>query len=507
MSDRLERLKERRRAWAADPLMFVRDVFRVTPDPWQVQALQHFNDKPKVALRMSKGTGKSTFEAWIGWWFLTTRWQPNAAATSISGDNLQDGLWKELAVWRNRSDLIKGEFELTTQAAFLRKSPETWFLSARTWPKDADPEKQAETLAGLHAKSVLYLIDESGSIPRAVVAAAEGALSTGGDVHLVQAGNSTDVDGPLYDACTSQREHYYVVEVSGDPDDPNRSSRVDLAWAKGLIDQYGREHPFVKVNVLNEFPNRAQNKWIGFKDVEDASKRGVPMRDFMNEPKVLGVDVSAGGANESVIQPRQGPVAFKCETELGQPDTMKLVAHVCVVADMWGREGGTVAAIFVDGNGVGRGVADRLRELGYPAHVVDSAEESHRQEVRFFNLRAQMWWDMADWIRRGSIPNDPTLRKQLQDPRYSTDVKGRYKLETKEEMRKRGVDSPDRADALAYTFAMPVQPVAMRKVQATASPPASHCLTDFDPLASVDRPTGREPQAYAAAPQFNPFAP
>lgn len=492
--------QEKLMRWKAEPVAFVREELHAEPDEWQAEALMAFPEAQRLAIGAAKGPGKTAVESWLGWLFMLTRPHARVPCTSISGENLSSCLWSEFATWRKRSKLLEAEFVWTASKIFQKQHADTWFAEARAWPKSADATQQANTLAGYHADYIFFILDEAGGIPDAVAAAAEGALATGIETKMLICGNKTHLSGPLYRAHTSERHLWRVIEVTGDPDDPKRSPRIGLKWAREQIEKYGRDNDWVKANVLNQFPSRQSNTWIGIEDVDGAANRNLDVKFYAHEPKILGVDVSAGGDNESVITPRQGDIVFPSEVELGQPDTMKLVAHVALVANVWGAD-----AIFVDGNGVGRGVADRLRELGYNATAVDSASESFRQDVRFFNLRAQMWWDMAQWLRHGAIPKDDTLRSQLMAPTYSFDPRGRYKLETKDEMKRRGVNSPDRADSLAYTFAFPVarrltqaqaqsrDPMAAMIDRLAGNAPSTRCATDFDPFAGDGPPKQNNP--------------
>jgi hypothetical protein len=118
-------------------------------------------------------------------------------------------------------------------------------MSARTWSRTADAQQQAQTLAGLHADYTLFLLDETGGMPIAVMAAAEAALSTGKECHIVQAGNPTEIGGALYNSCVRQRHLWLIFEISGDPDDPKRATRVGVQWARDQIATWGRDNPFV----------------------------------------------------------------------------------------------------------------------------------------------------------------------------------------------------------------------------------------------------------------------
>ena len=163
---------------------------------------------------------------------------PKSICTSISEANLDDNLWSEIALWQGRSEILKREFKWTKTRYFHRRHEETWFTSKRTWPRSGNAQQQADTLAGLHAKYLLFILDESGGIPTPVMVTADAALSTiGGWKKIVQAGNPTHLEGPLYAACTNERHLWTVIEITGDPDDPKRSPRISKDWARQMIEK------------------------------------------------------------------------------------------------------------------------------------------------------------------------------------------------------------------------------------------------------------------------------
>src|SRR5262249_14284583 len=163
--------------------------------------------------KSNKGPGKTAALAMLAWNFLLTRTYPKVVATSISGDNLADNLWPEMAKWQQKSDLLKHLFQWTKTRIFLKEAPENWFMSARAWSKSADISQQANTLAGFHADNLLFMLDESGGIPDSVMATAEAALATGKETKIVQAGNPIMLEGPLYRACTTERHLWHVIEI------------------------------------------------------------------------------------------------------------------------------------------------------------------------------------------------------------------------------------------------------------------------------------------------------
>jgi hypothetical protein len=179
-------------------------------------------------------------------------------------------------------------------------------MAARQWSQSADKSQQANTLAGRHADYILFLLDESGGIPDAVMVTAEAALSSCVEGHIVQAGNPTHLTGPLYRAVTLERAMWKVIEITGDPDDPKRSTRISLQWARDMIKLWGRDHPYVLVNVLGRFPPASFNALIGPDEVRDSQRRFYREFELGNAPKVLGVDVALFGDDQSVVAFRQG---------------------------------------------------------------------------------------------------------------------------------------------------------------------------------------------------------
>ncbi|MEI6204578.1 MAG: hypothetical protein WCP68_21745 [Enhydrobacter sp.] len=276
--------------WKNHPVQFVREVFGVVPDPWQVDVLEAFPHCQRLAMKACKGPGKTAVEAWLAWNFLLTRDQPKIAAVSVTAENLADNLWSEMAKWQQKSPLLKAEFEWTRSRIFNRASPETWWMSARSWSKTADRAQQGATLAGLHADHVLFILDEAGGIPDSVMASAEAALSSCKEGHIVQAGNPTHLEGPLWRACTTERALWHITEITADPDDPKRSTRVKPEWAREQIQKYGADNPWVLVNVFGKFPPGSLNTLIGPDECREATARVYRPEDHARAPRVLGVD-------------------------------------------------------------------------------------------------------------------------------------------------------------------------------------------------------------------------
>lgn len=457
-------------AWQNDPVKFVRDVFQTEPDLWQIDVLTAVSRNQRVAMQSSKGVGKSALLAWVAWWFLATRPHPKIAATSISWDNLSDGLWTEMAKWQNKSKLLKSQFTWTKTRIFHKQHSETWYMSARTWSKSADSSQQADTLAGLHADFLLFLLDEVGGIPDGVMAAAEAGLASGIETKIVMAGNPTHLEGPLYRAATTERHLWSVTEITSDPDSPKRSQRVSLKWAIEQRDKYGAESPWYIVNVLGRFPPASINSLLGPDEVSRAMKRQVWEQTYTFSQKRLGVDVARFGTDRTCIFPRQGLRAFR-PVVLMHLRTPEIAARIMNAKSKWGSE-----AEFIDGTGgFGAGVVDALLQAGVTAHEIHFSSKAI-DSAAYNNRRSEMWFKMSDWIKKGGVlPELPELQRELTAPQY-TFVNGKLALEPKEQIKDRLGFSPDLADALALTFALP----DLNKVQGAEL--LNRIKSDYNPL-------------------------
>jgi phage terminase large subunit len=435
--------------WRERPSVFVRDVFGVTPDAWQDDVLDAFPSNPRIALKACAGPGKTAVLAWLCWNFLLTRPHPKIAATAISGENLKDNLWTEMAKWQQKSELLKATFEWQAERIFCREHPQTWWMSARRWSKSATPDQQGNTMRGLHDDYVMAVLDESGGIPQAVMATVENIGSSAKEWHIVQAGNPTHLEGPLYTACTKGRGLWHVVEITADPDDPKRTPRVSVQWARDQIATYGADNPWVLVNIFGKFPPASLNSLIGPDEVNAALGRHITEDKYSHAARVLGVDVGRFGDDPSVIFPRQGLAAFQ-PIVLRNADSMQGAGHVQRKWTEWRADG-----CFVDGTGgFGAGWVDALRNLG--RSPIDVQFASRPNDPMYFNKRAELWFEGCQWIKDGGcLPNIPDIVGELTVPTYT--FKGdKLILEDKNQIKLRLGRSPNYADALFTTFAEPV---------------------------------------------------
>ena len=462
----MNKASEKLKIWRENPVIFVKDNFgkEIEPDVWQIQALEAFaskdNEKMRIALLACSGPGKSCVLAWIGLNFLCCYGDkddaPKGVAVSISRDALRDTLWVEFSKWMQKSEFISSQFTFTQTRIFLNERPNDWFISARSFPKSADLETIGKTLSGLHSKYLLYLLDESAAIPKEILKAAEQGLGEtmqrdGGFCKIVQAGNPITKEGSLFFA--AEDDEWYTINITSDPDDPNRSKRISIDWARSQIKKFGRDDPWILSYIMGRFPESAINTLLSDSEVDDAMKRHYTIADYGHAQKRLSCDVAFQGLDSTVIFPRQGLAAFNY-VEMRGADGPTVAARILQAMENWGD----VDSIYVDSTGgYGSSVIDSLLMAGHPPVGVNFSSKAIDSE-KYYNCRAEMYMNLAKWIKRGgAIPKCERLRKELTTVTYSS-KNGRLILESKEQIKKRIGRSPDIADALAISFYHPDQP-------------------------------------------------
>lgn len=465
------------RSWRDNPAQFVHEVFGVTPDEWQLEAMKPLgaggSQRRRVCCKACTGPGKTAWLAWMGWHrllcFASPGEHPKGAALSVTRDNLKDNLWPELAKWQNRSELLKKAFTWTKEQIYANDHPETWFLSARSFAKDADAEAVGRALSGLHSQFPFLLLDETGDMPPQVGQTAE-QIFTGvpTDAAILMAGNPTSTSGLLYHVCTNLRAQWAIVTITADPDDPKRTPRVDIDHAREQIALNGRDNPWIMATILGLFPAQGFNNLLGIEEVEVAMKRHYRIEQYDFAAKILGVDVAREGDDRSIIFPRQGLVAFNpgIYRNLKSYD---LAGHVAKTYDETGADG-----IIIDGTGgYGSGVIDALSQMGRTSFDCQFAGKA--TVPKYANKRAEIWFEMAEWVKKGgALPPIPELVAELTTPTYSFQG-DKMIIEPKEAIKKKLKRSPDLADGLAVTFAYPIFKV-------DAGMLGSNHVSDYNPI-------------------------
>ena len=423
-----------------DPRFFVQSVLGATPQAWQAEALDAIAKHDKVAIKSGHGVGKTAFESWVVLWWLLTHYPCKVAVTANSAHQLSDVLWTEIDRWaRNMPQAFKDLLDFKSDKIALKGAPDS-FAVARTSRRE-----NPESLAGFHSPHMLFVIEEASGVPNVIFETASGALSTPG-AKIIMCGNPTRSDGYFYDAFHGDREKWHCMTVSC-----RDGEYVDPKFIEDMAEKYGEASNVFRVRVEGKFPTQSDDVLLPLHLVEDASHRDVEAGP--TTPVTWGLDVARFGSDRSALAKRQGNVLIEPIKTWQNKDLMELAGIVLAEHDAvpYSKR---PQAIYIDAIGLGAGLADRLRELDLPAVAVSVSETASLKD-RFNRLRDELFWSAREWFeaRDCKIPEDDTLISELTGVRYKYLSSGKLKIESKDEMKKRGQRSPDVADAFVLTFA------------------------------------------------------
>lgn len=462
-------------AYALDPVSYVREMFPwmepgvlqnyAGPDIWQLDFLERLgenvrkngftgkNPVPPIRMAVSSGhgVGKSTLVSWVASWIMDTRPNCRITVTANSYPQLESTTWPSICHWKQMA-MTSSWYQITNSQIFHVDHPKTWFMT----PKSCK-EENSQSFAGQHAatSTSAYLFDEASTIPDKIWEVAEGGL-TDGEPMIFAFGNPTENTGKFYRICFgSERNRWDSVTV-----DSRKSMLTNKAQLQQWIDDWGVDSDFVRVRILGLPPAASAGQFISRAMVKDAMRRNVML--LGNEPLVIGVDLSRGGEDMTVIYFRRGvdgasikPIKIKGE------DTRDSMQIATKIGDILSQEhnGMKVSTAFIDATGgsIGGPIANRLQQLGWD-NVIEVQFGGKSPAPQYANMRAYMWGKMRDWLRTGAIVEDIDLEQDLCGPLFFHNRKDQIALESKELMKGRGLGSPDCGDALAMTFAQEVSP-------------------------------------------------
>ena len=422
-----ERLVSTVDRWRDSILDFVVECLDAQPTKQQEAALKAFSvPGAHVSIRSGHGTGKSTIFAWVALWALVCFWDVKIPATAPTAHQLEDILFPEIEKWRARMlEPWRSAIQVKSDKVVMDGTP--GFVAARTGRKE-----NPEALQGFHADNLIFLIDEASGIPEQIFEVARGALSTEG-ARILMAANPTRLTGYFYNSHHKNRDLWTRFQFSC-----LDSPRVSPAYAKEIAEEYGEDSDMYRVRVLGEFPHASEMQFMPGDVVEAAMGRHLREEMFDFAPVVIGVDVAMFGGDRSVVFLRQGLMSKMLYQKLS---SLRLMNRSPI-------------AFYAGEKGL--------------------LENCH-------NRRTEVWYKMRKWLcDGGAIPDEADLRDDLVGPEYSTNSRGQLQLERKQDMKKRGLASPDLADALAVTFGAEVRRREARPRFSSASYTADE---EYDPYA------------------------
>lgn len=426
------------------------------------------------------GIGKSADMAMISQWALMTSPDTRGVITANTENQLRTKTWPEMGKWYSYLPPELRQMFAYESTSLHIKDKDT--EREKLWRIDAVPwsEHNTEAFAGLHnqGKRIFLGMDEASAISDKVFEVAEGAL-TDADTEMcwIAHGNPTRTTGRFKDCWNRFSHRWHTANI-----DSRTVEGTNKTQLQKWVDDYGEDSDFVRVRVRGVFPRASSAQFIE-SDVVAHAMRQEPIAG-LRDPLIMGIDVARGGNDNFVIAYRRGmdaksiPMVVIPGSEARNSEKMiAKITDLATTTDSFRRPD----AIFVDETGLGGPIVDRLRRLLGDSHqVMGVSFGTTSPDTKLYLMRTYIWWQMREAFRTGLvIPNDTSLELELTGPEYYHNNKDQLVLESKEDMKERipGIGSPDRADALAITFAYNVQPRSIT----TLTSNNGRAQTDYDP--------------------------
>jgi len=407
-------------------------------------------DVMREAVASGRGIGKSALVSWLEHWMLTTRIGATVIVSANSESQLRSVTWAEITKWLSMS-INSHWFEVSATRVMpakwltelverdLKKGTRYWGVEGRLWSAE-----NPDAYAGVHNyDGVMVIFDEASGIDDSIWSVTSGFFTENTPNRFWLAfSNPRRNSGYFYEAFHSKREFWKNRNI-----DARQVEGTDKNVYEQIIDEYGSDSVQAHVEVYGMFPNASDDQFISVNVVDEAMRRE-KYKDN-TAPIIIGVDPARFGSDSTVIAVRQGRDVIAIKRHKGD-DTMETVGRVIEAIEEY-----KPALVNIDEGGLGAGVVDRLKEQRYKIKGVNFGNKA-KNGMMYGNKRAEMWGDMREWLKSAAIPSDRYLKSDLISPMMKPDSKGSIFLESKKDMRARGLSSPDAADAIALTFAFPV---------------------------------------------------
>lgn len=429
---------------ASDPVTWIREILGEHPWSKQQEIARSVRDNRRTAVQSCHDVGKSYIASRLVCWWIAAH-PPGEAFVVTSAPTFQQVraiLWREINKAHAKGNLIGS----TTETEWKINKEMVGFGRK---PSDYSPT----AFQGIHARYVLVILDEACGVPESLWDAAD-TLITNESSRILAIGNPDDPTSEFAKICQPGTD-WNKIRISA-YDSPNftgedipdavRDVLVSPTWVDEKKKKWGENHPFWQSKVLGLFPQQSATALLPLQALLQATR--YEYKPTESDPKVIGVDVARFGTDNTVFALRHGNKGRIIYTANGS-DTMETAAKVKTFMRRYKAE--TAA---VDTVGVGGGVYDRLAEENESVISMIAASRA-RDYITYANSRAEWYWTFRELLETGEIDldgEDEELIEQLAGMQFKIDTRGRIVIESKEDMKKRGLSSPDRADALILAF-------------------------------------------------------
>jgi len=455
MKIKIEDMHAVKRRGQVDPVWWIENVLGDTLWETQKQIIESVALNRETSVKSCHAAGKSFIASRVALWFLYN-FSPSIVITTAPTDRQVRGiLWKEITSAHSRSKVPLGGDVMTKQI----KVASDWFAWGFTAP-DYDPDR----FQGFHSQNTLVVVDEAAGVSAKIYEAIASILS-GENSKLLSIGNPTDEHGDFGKSFKRAPTGKFTISAF---DTPNLSAfgiteddftedtwqdKIDAPLPRPYLitphfvhdafSKWGSSSPFWSIRILAQFPSSSSDALISWHLIERAQRE-----QHVEGVITLGVDVARFGSDETIIAAKSGNRAVVLDAWQGL-DTMQTTGRIKRVVDRVNP-----IATNVDVIGVGSGVVDRLLEIGVHVNGINVGEGAVESN-KFANKRAEIFWNLREAFEAGEVSldqNDEETANQLGGLRYKVTSKGKIQIESKDEMRRRGMSSPDRADAIALAF-------------------------------------------------------
>jgi hypothetical protein len=446
------------------PRNWQRDINRIIRD--HLANVETRYQPLQISVASGHGIGKSAEMGMLSNWAMSCFADCKIVTTANTEGQLRTKTAPEIGKWF-RMSITSHWFDVQTMSIKSR-DPER----GESWRQDFIPwsEHNTEAFAGLHnkGKMILLLFDEASKIHDKVWEVAEGALTDENTIIIwVVFGNPTRNSGRFRECFRKYRHRWKGRQI-----DSRIVPGTNKKFLQQLVDDNGEDSDIVKVRVRGQFPSQSAMQFISADDVDAAQKVHLRKEQYSFAPVILALDPAWSGDDDLVIMKRQGLYSEKL---LSMPKNDNDVHVANILARL--EEEHQADAVFIDA-GYGTGIYSAGQVMGRTWRLVWFGGKAIDKGYK--NKRAEMWGTMKKWIKAGGAidPRNQRLYEDLIGVETKPTLDGVIQLESKEEMKERGIPSPNDGDALALTFAEPVS----KRTAPIGSNNHSSAQVEYDPL-------------------------